>query len=382
MKKIILIMLLFLNINQVHALDLKENILQTKSFLAEVLNETVNILKNQIRPIEEELKEQTTDVESLNETAKNLKNRSKDPEIDSTLLSHGLKTISECNSDEELYWSGSYWSCRKLSAKADCIPNDGEYIDTDLGLCYQKGNFEEKYLGWSYCDNKLGERYSVKSCEFTNSKKASIKYSVKNSLCKQKIAEKEQACGPNGAKSTCKCESGYKYTYKNGKGLCKRSLNFWTESEMVVKFNEHNGILDWGVPGDNYWHGGRCTQYYRTLKFDGTAIKKMYLRRMEADDYLWVYVNGHLVYSLPLGSDFSKQHGSSFHTKDNRSHPCEICNTMKRNMNIDITKYIHEGRNRINMRVIVGGKGEGYTKFKIEFKDSILYNYPPVCDKH
>jgi hypothetical protein len=192
------------------ASPIRSELVKIRKELGLSLNETVNLLKDQIRPQDELIKSEKTELKDLYDTATHIKDRVVAGEVNPTILEHGRVTLKKCGSAEEMYWTGSNWSCKSLNADINCEPTNGEEIDSN-GICFQPGAYNAEVQGWKDCNNNKGERYTATGCMFENTKN-NTKIQVADSDCSNfKIYE--QACGVNGAKSTCKCPAGSEYYY-------------------------------------------------------------------------------------------------------------------------------------------------------------------------
>lgn len=390
MKKIFFaIIITFLSLN-VYA---DNSVSQTRGYLGEIFNKTTKILKVGFFQMQRKLVSNKEDIFQMEDMAEKLKEESEKPEANPTLLEHAKKNIVSCSyNSQDLTWGGDSWKCKEVKYTQDCkaMPETGELKrEIDNGWeCYKKGSYDYEKSGWNACDNKYGEHYTQALCMYYDENATDSKYKsyqVDKSLCSDKIPPKlkEQACGPNGAKSTCKCPEGLKYVYENGKSKCKASLGLENLSADMRYGFTSNHVLYWGVIGDNYWKKN-CGLYRRYIKFVNNGnIKKIVLRRADFDDYMWIYVNGHRVYAGPYGQgDFVRslsthKRGKFLATDGKRN--CELSTSWSRRPNVNITPYLKEGTNTIRMDVEVSGYGEAYTEFKVYFKEKEMS--PPVCDK-
>jgi hypothetical protein len=221
MKKLVVLSVFLLiavmSIGDCKAKTIKEEITSVRMTLGKAFNETVNLLKDQIRPQDELIKSEETEIKDLYDTAKYIKDRVVAGEVNPTVLEHGREFIQNCGASQEMYWNGSKWKCRGITAGISCDPTTGEDINPD-GICVQPGTYNAEIQGWEDCNNNKGERYTATGCMFENSKDGS-KIQVTDSDCTN-FQIYEQACGVNGAKSTCKCPADTEYYHgpdKNGK---------------------------------------------------------------------------------------------------------------------------------------------------------------------
>ena len=136
--------------------------------------------------------------------------------------------------------------------------------------------------------------------------------------------------------------------------------------------------LLFGTIGDNYWDDG---QYDREMTLNVKNPEKLTLftlTRVEYDDWLIVKVNGKIVYSSYNNQMFAVHYTAG---KGRRYAPvrnekgtvlgrAERDESWEKNLNIDIRPYLHQGKNIIWTRTIVGGGGES----------AILFNVHQYCD--
>ena len=138
-------------------------------------------------------------------------------------------------------------------------------------------------------------------------------------------------------------------------GIIKESV----ASDMKLDYS--GGILTIGTIADNYWDGF-CKIYDRDTEFSIKNIRLLQefkLVRTGFDDYIEIKINGTTVY---IGPDGGKKleviNGLVFDGHNYNS--CERNINWDNNLNIDLKPYLVEGRNKISIRVIVTGRGEGW----------------------
>lgn len=235
MRKLLIILFSFVFVFTSYAYNnnLLDNILDTKQQMGSLLNDTVNILKKEVKKTEDKIYNQEEDVNTLHEVALELRRNSGAKEVDATLLKHGRSEIKECGSDEELYWNDG-WRCKKLDAVLDCDISKGEIkekVGSDYICKYENKEFKSIYYGWTPCHDStnmknVGERVSQYKCYMSvGSGKDRFKLLVDNKYCSDiKNKMYEQACGKYGKKSSCSCKKyGGKYYYDGNslkKGVC------------------------------------------------------------------------------------------------------------------------------------------------------------------
>jgi hypothetical protein len=159
-------------------------------------------------------------------------------------------------------------------------------------------------------------------------------------------------------KKTAECEYG---------GIVKDSI------DSGITFDSSNGFLTIGTDGDNYL-GGTCATHERTVVFSMDQVHLVthfHLIHVKFDDYLQLTLNGHIFYVGPDG-------GSNLEVKTinvfpgratrvfngHKYYPCERGTNWDRQVNVDLRKFLVEGKNTLNMRIIVSGNGEGWLKIK------------------
>jgi hypothetical protein len=213
MKKLVLVSLCLLiaaiSIEVCEAKTIKEEMTTIRINLGKSFNKVVNLLKDQIRPQDEKIKAQKVEIKNLFDTAQHIKDRVVAGEINPTLLQHGTQFMQNCGASEEMYWNGSSWQCRGITAEIACEPTKGEVINS--GVCVQQGAYSSEIQGWEDCRGNIGERYTSTACMFENSKDGS-KIQVSDAKCGT-LKKYKQACGSKGAQSTCACPEGTEYYY-------------------------------------------------------------------------------------------------------------------------------------------------------------------------
>jgi conjugal transfer mating pair stabilization protein TraN len=171
---------------------------------------------------------------------------------------------------------------------------------------------------------------------------------------------------------------------------CQKTLNVSCTRPIecnagAINLDTLQGDIQWtytypyltlGTPRDNYWTGS-CAVFDRRASFtiaDITKVQDFTLIQAGFDDWMRIIVNGTLVYIGPYGGDrldvvpfdpFGT--GASFNRVQfgpSRYGSCELSTNWNETLNIDVKPYLHTGLNTIDMRVIVGGAGEGWMKFK------------------
>jgi conjugal transfer mating pair stabilization protein TraN len=117
--------------------------------------------------------------------------------------------------------------------------------------------------------------------------------------------------------------------------------------------------LNVGVIGDNYWDVGKsgCNELTWDAIFTVIApnsIVSVTLDDLEYDDQTLVYVNGTHIYTGRSGWGGA----------------CDLKNNWSDHPNLDVTQYFKTaGQVKIHQTTRVGGKGEGYLRFKVKTTD-------------
>src|SRR5690606_17057091 len=134
-----------------------------------------------------------------------------------------------------------------------------------------------------------------------------------------------------------------------------------------------------GTVADNYW-AGECKPYERTTRFkihNKKDIKEFKITEIGFDDYIWIKVNSITVYVGPYKGDRLELKDITeccgpfnwfdcqkrvVTTDGNHWNECDLIKSRKETVVIDLLPYLKEGSNEIWIRVIVGGRGEGWMK--------------------
>ena len=147
-------------------------------------------------------------------------------------------------------------------------------------------------------------------------------------------------------KKTTECDYG---------GITKDSI----DSGML--FDVSNGSFTVGVDCDNCLTG-HCSEHYRTIVFSMSQIHlvtSFYLHHVKFDDYLQLTLNGHVVYVGPDGGNYVKVYGNSV-SNGHFYKKCERETNWNIQVNRDLRPFLLEGKNTLEMKVIVSGAGEGW----------------------
>ena len=164
-------------------------------------------------------------------------------------------------------------------------------------------------------------------------------------------------------KKTTECDYG---------GITKDSL----DKDML--FDVSNGFFTIGVDCDNCL-SGTCATHERKVVFsisEAHLITSFHLVHVKFDDYIQITLNDNVVYVGPDGGthlEVKKDPDARagmwlddvrrvFNGK--KYEKCERGTNWDKQVNIDLKKYLVEGKNTLNMKVIVSGNGEGWLKIK------------------
>ena len=154
------------------------------------------------------------------------------------------------------------------------------------------------------------------------------------------------------------------------------------QGDMTVNMTPSGSAhrLMFGTIGDNYWRDG---QYDREMTLNIKNPEKLTLftlSRVEYDDWLIVKVNDKIVYSsynnqmfavdYTAEDDMGRRYAPVRNEEGTRLGYAERGESWRRNLNIDIRPYLHQGKNIIWTRTVVGGGGE----------NAIFFNVQQYCD--
>ncbi len=155
---------------------------------------------------------------------------------------------------------------------------------------------------------------------------------------------------------------------------CNKTLNLsCEESSYVFPPTTHNSL-----PGFSYSNfslkyqtpnrmGQNCGGYNYYLRFNLHSVDQVEEFRFlwgQADDRTMIYINGNLVHNYP-------------------SSGCELGRAYYAAPNIDLKPYLIAGNNELNVRIIVGGRGEGAGEFRLKYKEcsKVVEDWQEVCDE-
>jgi hypothetical protein len=251
----------------------------------------------------------------------------------------------------------------------DAIQNPENYVD------WLKG----EYSDCKTIEGKPLQSKSIKTCDEY--------YGLTQSACK--IGQVIEV----GSSHKYECLKERVYTEK----ICSKKLRVTCSSETCsssgiivsdiasdMKFEYNNPYLTIGTIADDYWYfgKGKCTLVERVTTInikDINELKEAVLVEAGYDDYLYLEINGQLVFNEPHGGDILEvAHNvvikNSKFLKGAKENPsiaqmvgksCELGRNNKAAPNKNLLPYLKEGANQIRMRVAVGGHGEAWIKLKI-----------------
>ncbi len=155
-------------------------------------------------------------------------------------------------------------------------------------------------------------------------------------------------------KKTAECDYG---------GIVKGLL------DKDMAFDIKNGFFTVGVDCDNCL-SGTCATHERKVTFSMSQVHlvtNFRLVQVKFDDYIQIKLNGHIVYVGPDGGDFIEvranwQGNVVFNGLVEKK--CERGTNFIRNENVNLKPYLKEGKNTLEMRIIVSGNGEGWLKIE------------------
>lgn len=191
------------------------------------------------------------------------------------------------------------------------------------------------------------------------------------------------------------CSKRLKVTCERGTTCANQGIKLasW-QGDMAVSMRaiSSDGVyrLTFGTVGDDYWNNA---DFSRTLAFDivnKNDLTLFRLSRVEYDDWMYVEVNGTLVWSSDGNTRFQGRCEVSINGR-----PCVLARrsvyslpankylgiaerrtSWKQDLSIDLRPYLREGRNTIHLYTVVGGGGEGNAMF-----DAQQFCVPNCTDK-
>lgn len=129
--------------------------------------------------------------------------------------------------------------------------------------------------------------------------------------------------------------------------------------------------MGWGSSGHTFWYGntgnnrhGDCKWFENTIRFyitDLNTIPEFVLEQVKYDDWMFVWVNGHVGFQGIGGSTYS---GFDLGWKFPGNYKCEKKGVRTFNINLDARPKLRVGWNTIFIRHLVGGGGNAYLKFR------------------
>lgn len=227
----------------------------------------------------------------------------------------------------------------------------------------------------------------------------------KNNACKEKVNNKRRGFYRKRNKQTFvdeieelkSCEAPIN-TFKCSKTLevsCKKVTEcdfggIVKESvDSHISFDASNGFLTIGTDCDNCLTG-TCATFDKTIVFSISQVglvSSFHLKHVKFDDYIQLKLNGHIFYVGPDGGAYVEVKTRNVKKQRNgrrgrmritetytervtevfnghKYERCERGESFNREVDIDLRPYLLEGKNTLQMRIIVSGAGEGWIKIK------------------
>lgn len=152
------------------------------------------------------------------------------------------------------------------------------------------------------------------------------------------------------------CTKDLTYTSKT----CNISLNLTCEEynyafpptthNSLPNFSYSSFSLKYRTPNRMGQNCGGYNYYWRFNLNSVAQVEEFKFLWAQADDRTMIYINGNLVHNYP-------------------SSGCELGRTYYSAPNIDLKPYLRAGNNELNVRIIVGGLGEGMGEFRLKYKE-------------
>ena len=148
---------------------------------------------------------------------------------------------------------------------------------------------------------------------------------------------------------------------------CRRDEDFGplelavNSSDVYARSSQQGDAIaiEAGSVGDNYWS---ANVFERSIEFHLDSLARFSsfaITNLSFDDWLLVRVNGETVYVGPYGGDrlYVPRRNRVCYTATSCS-GWELGRSWQRRVNIDLLPHLQVGANRIQARVVVGGRGE------------------------
>jgi hypothetical protein len=158
-------------------------------------------------------------------------------------------------------------------------------------------------------------------------------------------------------KSLAQCDYG---------GIAKGSF-----SEGLIYEISGGGALTIGRDADNYYEGECATfneiVHFHVSKLDLISIFK--ITRLKFDDYIELKLNGHIVYVGPDGGEYvrvEKENGKNMVFNGKSYKECERAIDQDEVVQVDLKPHLKQGENVLEIKLIVGGKGEAWIEIQAQ----------------
>ena len=138
-----------------------------------------------------------------------------------------------------------------------------------------------------------------------------------------------------------------------------------TTHNSLPEFSYSNFSLKYRTPNRMGQNCGGYNYYWRFNLHSVDQVEEFRFLWGQADDRTMVYINGNLVHNYP-------------------SSGCELGRTYHSAPNINLKPYLRAGSNELNVRIIVGGRGEGNGEFSFKYKEciDIKENWENSCTEY
>lgn len=180
-------------------------------------------------------------------------------------------------------------------------------------------------------------------------------------------------------KNNYSCTSSFKATCRHKYSVSLEEFRFLTS--LPKSYDGASGVLTFGWPYNFTQGGGQGTQYDYKVSFriDALeAVSEFALKEVGYDDFIRVTINGHQIFAGPFGGDrlellkdktiFDRRYaGFPFYgVAIDGSGLVHCADQFKWRVvptHVDLKRFLKEGENTIDIRLIVGGGGGIWLKF-------------------
>lgn len=177
-------------------------------------------------------------------------------------------------------------------------------------------------------------------------------------------------------KNNYSCTSNLKATCRHKFSVPLEESRFSTT--LPKSYNPSNGILTFGWPYNFTHDGGRGTQYDYSVRFridSVETVREFTLNEVGYDDFIRVTINGYQIFVGPLGGDRLEllrdkdvwAHGGRYSAvvidRSGHWHCADQFKWRVQHPGVDLRRFLREGENIIEIRLIVGGGGGLWLKF-------------------